>query len=260
MMQYASLRAGAILLVLLLVGGCAAAPPKVVAPPLDGTAWIASEVDGRKVGKGAPTLAFETGQAAGSDGCNRYRVGWRTDGASLRFELPAATTRVGCPPAENALADAWQSVLAATAGHARIGEQLELRDAEGRRLALLVTQPLTLSGTRWRVDAIASEGAMTGLPAGIEATLVFDDATGRASGSAGCNQFSAAVASDAAGLRFGPIGTSKRLCAEPATVMAVESAYVAALARVASARREGARLELRAADGGLVVSLSRMAD
>ena len=60
----------------LLLGGCSMMSAGNPDPaPLDGTAWILSELPGRTLAPGpAVTLRFAEGKAQGSDGCNRARL------------------------------------------------------------------------------------------------------------------------------------------------------------------------------------------
>jgi heat shock protein HslJ len=90
---------------------------------------------------------------------------------------------------------------------------------------------------------------------GTTVTLAFAG-DGRATGSAGCNTFNAPFESDGAGLRFGKVATTRRMCAGKGT-MDQELAFIRALQTVASARIDGNRLELRGADGALVISAAR---
>lgn len=116
-------------------------------------------------------------------------------------------------------------------------------------------------GTRWRALAIVQDGGgLAAIPAGIRVDLAIDAAGTRASGSAGCNRWTAGVSLDGDRLAFGPAAASKRLCADPPGVMAVESAFLGALGRVVQARAEGGRLKLLAADGAPLLELEPAAD
>lgn len=86
-------------------------------------------------------------------------------------------------------------------------------------------------------------------------TLAFTT-DGRASGSAGRNDYTASYTSAASSLSFGPAATTRKICAEPARIMEQERQFLQALRTVAPARQEGDRLELRTADGALAVSLT----
>jgi heat shock protein HslJ len=110
--------------------------------------------------------------------------------------------------------------------------------------------------SRWRLAAVVdAKGVRTPVPADMVVDLAFDATASRVSGYAGCNHYSAGVTVDGARLTFGPAAASKRLCPGPA--MAVESAFLAALAQVAVARIEGDRLALSGSDGTLRLDLVR---
>ena len=93
---------------------------------------------------------------------------------------------------------------------------------------------------------------------GIALDLAFG-IDGKASGSAGCNRYVAPYQASGNSLSFGAAAATRRLCAE-AELMEQERQFLQALASVATARREGDRLELRTADGALAVSLLQDAD
>jgi heat shock protein HslJ len=88
-------------------------------------------------------------------------------------------------------------------------------------------------------------------------TLEFG-AEGRASGTAGCNRYTAGYTADKTALTFTPAAATRMMCAAPG-VMEQEQAFLQALTRVATMHMEGDRLELRAADGALMVSARRAA-
>ena len=112
--------------------------------------------------------------------------------------------------------------------------------------------------SRWRAVAIAGpDGTMLGIPAAMRVDLAFDATASRASGSAGCNRWTASAASDGERLAFGPAAASKRMCSDPEGVMEVEAAFLGALGKVAQASIDGARLRLSAADGSPVLDLVR---
>ena len=114
--------------------------------------------------------------------------------------------------------------------------------------------------SRWTVVAIADAGGvLAGVPEGIRVDLAIDATGGRASGSAGCNRWTASATIEGARISFGPAAASKRLCVVPEGVMAVEAGFLDALGRVAVARSEGQRVRLSADDGTLVMELAQAA-
>jgi hypothetical protein len=83
-------------------------------------------------------------------------------------------------------------------------------------------------------------------PGGRLPSLQLDPMNDRASGYAGCNHFFASYQLRDASLHFGPVGTTRRICAEPA--MAIEQAFLQALQRTRGWQVDGAQLLLLAAD------------
>lgn len=114
--------------------------------------------------------------------------------------------------------------------------------------------------SHWNVVAIADAGgALAAVPAGIRVDLAIDAAGVRASGSAGCNRWSAGATIAGARIAFGPVAASKRYCGAPEGVMAVEGAFLAALGQVALARSVGGRVQLCADNGAVLLELERAA-
>lgn len=107
-----------------------------------------------------------------------------------------------------------------------------------------------LDGTSWVLSALPGRALVSVSPA----TLQFAD--GRASGSAGCNRYTAGYEAGRDTLKFGTAAVTRMMCAAPG-VMEQEQAYLNALAKVTTARVEGDRLELRGADGALAASFRR---
>lgn len=106
-----------------------------------------------------------------------------------------------------------------------------------------------LGGAEWQVSAI--DGAAV---AGRAPTLTFGP-DGRMSGFGGCNRIMGSYTQDGASLGFGPVAGTKMMC--PDDEMAVEQAFLAALARVdAVAAAAGGGLDLRSA-GRVVIAATR---
>jgi len=83
-----------------------------------------------------------------------------------------------------------------------------------------------LLGRNWVLREWRAGEAFTGKP-----VVTFSYAEGRVTGRSGCNRYSAAARSEKPGaLAVGPVAGTRMAC--PATVMAVESRFLAALGRV----------------------------
>lgn len=103
-----------------------------------------------------------------------------------------------------------------------------------------------LAGTGWRIVEIS------GRPADPAATIAFEKT--RVSGSTGCNRFFASLLVKDDAVHLGPIATTKIFCGPRATI---ERDTLAALGRVAGAKREGARVALLNSSGKPIVMLGR---
>jgi len=241
---------------LALMTGCTALKPATDAPALDGTAWVLSAIAGRNPETGAPaTLRFEGGRATGSDGCNRYSVNYTSKGAALEFPGRAPSTLMACPADVMEQAEAYMAALAGTRSYRVEGGKLHLLSADGTVRATLAAQSHSLAGTRWRVTGINNgKGAVASVLAGSTVTMEFT-ADGKAGGSTGCNSYSAGYEADGSRLRF--TAPTRKICAGE-DLMTMELLFLRALESVATMRMEAGRLELRSAEGALLVSATRM--
>ena len=89
--------------------------------------------------------------------------------------------------------------------------------------------------------------ALPPAPQGAQARLHLDGATSEAAGFAMCNQFKGHFELDAAGLRFGPLATTRKACRGPA--MEREQEYLKALQDTSRWTLNGGRLVLSDAAG-----------
>lgn len=255
----AHLAAACLLLPLLLACTTMNPTSRTPAPELNDTAWTLASLPGptSHTGTNAPlaTLRFEAGRAQGSDGCNRYGGAYTasTDGR-LQFGPQLVSTRMACPEPMGALASAFNAALLATQAYRVDGGQLLLLGADGATLATLAAQPAGLAGTAWQVTGYNNgKQAIVSVLGGTTLTLEFM-ADGRLRGSGGCNQFGSSYSSTGRQLGIGTAATTRKACPAPEGVMEQEAAFLHALETVASALREGDRLELRSAGGALAVT------
>lgn len=235
-----------------------AALPEPLAPS-EGIAWRLVELDGASLLPEQPvTLRLADGQADGSDGCNRYRRGYHVDGAMLRFDERGLSTMMACPSDVAEQARAFAAVLDATRqAQVKLSYRLELKDAQGRLLAVFEAEPQVLADTRWQVSGY-NNGRQAVVSVLMATSISLDfHADARLAGSAGCNRYHAGYSQSGTAVTIGPAASTRRACAEPAGIMQQEALYLQALERVASARIEADRLELRAADGTLQVVARR---
>ena len=232
--------------------------PAADAPSLEGTAWVLAALPGRTLLPGtAATLRFDDGKASGTDGCNRYVVPYSASGTTLTFEPRGISTQMACPPDVTEQAQAFMAGIDGTRSHRVTQGQLELLAADGKLLASFTPQSQDLAGTSWRVIGY-NNGKQAVTSVLIDTTLSMSfSSDGRVSGSAGCNNYTAAYTFSDATLEFGPAAATRKMCASPAGVMEQEQQFLKALETVTTARREGDGLELRTASGALAVRLAR---
>ena len=224
--------------------------------PLQDTAWVLAMLPGIATPHAAtPTLRFEAGRVQGSDGCNRYGAPYTGASGRLQIGPNGMSTQMACPEPVSRLAASFNAALAKAQAYRIDAKTLLLLDAAGATLASFVAQGTELAGTAWQVTAYNNgKQAVVSVTAGSKIRIEFMP-DGRVRGSGGCNSFSAGYTSSAEQLAIGPVGATRRACAEPDGVMAQEAAFLRALEAVASARREGDRLELRTATGALAATM-----
>jgi heat shock protein HslJ len=251
------LTAGLLLAAALVTCGVSVAMARAASPsPLEGTAWVLAELPHRSLLEGRPaTLRFAGGRVLGFDGCSAFRESYTVLGGGLQIDEPVSTL-MACPPERLQQVETFRAALGSAGAYRVDGTALLLLADDGRVLARLTAQPEALAGTAWRATAI-NDGrrAVASLVADSSVTIEFSD-DGKASGSAGCNRYTAAYRHDGATLRFEAPAATQKACKRP-ELMAQEGSFLKALQTVAAARVAGDRLELRAPDGAIAVQLTR---
>jgi heat shock protein HslJ len=201
-------------------------------------------VDGTTV-----TLTFDAdGRLLASAGCNSMQGTYRvTDGTLGVSDL--STTDMGCDPVRHQQ-DAWVADFLSAAPRMTLdGHDLTLTAGE-RAIVLLdreIAQPnAALEGPTWIVDTLLTAEVASSMPAGANATMVFDSAT--VSIDTGCNTGTGSYTRSGDRITFGPISLTRKACAEPG-LMEVEQTMVAALAGEATYDIEADRLTIRHSTG-----------
>jgi heat shock protein HslJ len=110
-----------------------------------------------------------------------------------------------------------------------------------------------LEGATWVLQSYGDPQNPTTVISGTKITAHFDETAASLSGSGGCNEYFAGYKADAVKLTLGPIGATKKFCADPAGVADQEQQYFALLASVTQYRVTDGRLELASADGQRVL-------
>lgn len=240
-----------------------AAGEETEAAPIEGAegiAWqlVEQSVDGTMtaVPDGVVvTLLLEDGQAGGSGGCNNYFAGYTLDATSLVFG-PIGSTMMMCDGPASEVEAAYFANLAAVATWANTGGSLVLGGADGQPiltyLPAAASPEVSIEGVTWLLSSQAVDGELAALPAGdppLVVSLLMEE--GRASGSAGCNNYFGGYTLDGASLTFGDMGATQMFCEGPAGE--VETAYLANLAAVASWASDGSTLSLADAAGAVIL-------
>jgi heat shock protein HslJ len=241
----------------LVASGASAAAALVAAPPspLEGTAWVLAELPHQRLEGRAATLRFAAGRVLGFDGCSSFRESYAALGAGLQIDEPVSTL-MACPPERLQQVEGFRAALGRAAGYRSDGVVLLLLDNDGNWLARLSAQPEALAGTSWQAAAIETgRQAVASVVAGSSVTLEFSD-DGQASGSAGCNRYTARYRHEGTTLRFETPAATQKAC-KRSDLMAQEESFLKALQTVATARFDDDRLELRTAHGALAVQLRR---
>jgi heat shock protein HslJ len=229
--------------------------PGVDTGNLAGRTFVSTDIEGRDLVPGSRVrLSFDVGRIGAQAGCNS--MGGSVAIVDGRFVLDdLATTEMACDPALMDQ-DAWLAGFLDGAAVTLVGDTLAL--ANGGVVLTLVDREVAdpdrpLVGTRWVVDGLISGEAVSSVPAGVVASLVFS-ADGRVAVEAGCNSGGAPVEIAAATMTFGPLALTEMACEGPASevervVTAVLTGTVAYLveADVLTLDHGGSGLILRAA-------------
>lgn len=192
---------------------------------LDGHTFVSTSIQGHDLPQGVTiTLAFKDGTVSAHAGCNTMNGSYSVENGTLSVGTMAAT-QMACPAPLMAF-DTWLTTLLPGASVSVSGDTLTL--AKGGVTITLVDQQslnLPLEGTKWIVDGLVSKDAVSSVPQGVTAWLVFN--RGRVDVNTGCNTGSGTAVTTGATIIFGPIATTRMAC--PPDVMSVEQQVVKVL-------------------------------
>jgi heat shock protein HslJ len=195
------------------------------AASLDGHAYVSTSVTGRDLVAGSTvTLTFGAGRLGANAGCNTMSGAYQLADGKLSVGQ-MASTMMACPDPLMAQ-DTWLAAFLDGAAVTQGGDTLTLaKDGVTMQLVDKRTTNLPLEGTTWTVDGLISNEAISSVPQGVTATLVFSG--GRVAVDTGCNTGSGSATSTDADIAFGPIGLTRKMCA--ADAMTVENLMVKVL-------------------------------
>lgn len=202
------------------------------------------------------TALFQNGELNGNASCNGYFGSYEVDGSKLSVG-PLASTEMFCgsPPGVMDQELGYLSALGSAANYAIENEQLVIADEAGETvLVYMVAEPKSLTGNLWQVISYNNgKEAVVSVILGTELTALFDE-QGQLSGSAGCNNYTAAYEVEGGNITIGPAATTRMMCSDPEGIMDQETEYLAALEMAASYEFEDDRLILLDAEGRRVVN------
>jgi heat shock protein HslJ len=218
------------LVVAALLGACGAAPSNELA----GRTFLSTAVvaDGSAIdlvpGTRIRVSFSEDGRIGVNAGCNTMGGAYRLEGSTLVVGA-AAVTEMGCDPARHAQDD-WAFGLITSGPMLTLAGTELLLVAGTDRLTLLdreVADPdRPLVGPTWTVDSIISGEAVSSLPVGVVASIIFT-AAGRVQVATGCNDGGGTYVADPTTIAFGDLVLTDRACLDAAGQ--VESAVLAVL-------------------------------
>ncbi|MEU9142322.1 META domain-containing protein [Streptomyces sp. NPDC048349] len=153
-------------------------------------------------------------EATGNYGCNGFTAEVVLEGTSALTVTPGASTTMACENQEfeNAFARLFTGRLTIDRGP----DRLTLKTADGSTIAMTSQPPAPdapLAATEWTVDGLVDGATVSSVPAEAAGRARFTLAPdGAASGSLGCNRFSAKAAVDGSTVTFGPLTTTRMAC------------------------------------------------
>jgi heat shock protein HslJ len=238
-------------------GASPSATPPVADKPLEGTPWQLVEYVGAAGGvvtvpaTVTVTATFEGGTVSGNGGCNNYSAPYTVDGAKLSIGEVQATM-MACTGPAGPVEPPYLAILPKVATFAIAGDTLELLNETGtitlryRASSGGAGAATQLEGTAWQLtDYVGPDGKTLAVPEAVAATATFAD--GKVTGNGGCNQYTGSYTLDGDKLAISGVAATSMAC--PEVQMAVETAYFAALGKVATYAIAGGILELMTAEG-----------
>ncbi|HYO43666.1 MAG TPA: META domain-containing protein, partial [Candidatus Limnocylindrales bacterium] len=182
---------------------------------LAGRVFIVTGATGRDLVKGSTiTLTFEPGRIGINAGCNTMGGGYTIEDGRLVIG-PMMSTEMACEEPLMAQ-DTWISTFLPGAAITLDADTLTLAKdgvtltATDKKVAM---PDRPLEGTTWTVEGLVTNQAVSSMPAGVTATLLFAD--GKVAVETGCNKGNGSAAIAETAITFGPIATTKMACAGP---------------------------------------------
>lgn len=163
----------------------------------------------------------------GFNGCNYINGSWQVGSSSLKPTGEFISTLKACPDAP--YQQSINQALSQAVAYQLKGNNLSLRDADGKEMMLLRNHNLSYLNGAWKVVSITGK---TVNPT-INIAVVLDDDQGSIHGSAGCNTLNGKMIPTLernSGVEFRDLRTTRMTCPD----IAVEQAFLLALEQVSS--------------------------
>ncbi|MCW7946923.1 lipoprotein [Streptomyces hygroscopicus] len=197
-------------------GGSSSVGPESDAP-VTGVHWRVDSLTAEGTTRSAPTGAYlridDQGQAHGNYGCNSFGASATVQGDRVAFGN-ARSTEMACDKAPMAFEAAFSRALSGGALTAAVHRnELTLTATDGARVRLVKERDASLYGTRWQVTSLVDGDVASSLPAASDkAWFTLDPKAGAASGSLGCNRFTAKATVRGGHLTLGTPTTTRKMC------------------------------------------------
>ena len=227
------------------------------ASPIEGVTWILSQqaTDGELADLPADILVsmrLEGGAAGGSGGCNSWFASYTIEGDTIAF-TEIGSTLIACDEPANTVERTFFANLEATATFAVDGTALTIAGPDGATiLAFEADEPGSVVGS-WVATGVDIAGGVVSSETTSEITATFAEG-GTLSGNDGCNSYDATYEVDGPTIAIGPLATTRMACPDD-DLTEQAAAYAEALAAAVtwSVGPDGS-LQLRGADGALLVA------
>lgn len=181
---------------------------------VDGETFSGTEVQGHELAPDTQiSLTFSGEQISANAGCNTLFGQGTWEGSELHVQ-ELASTEMGCDSALHEQDEWLAGFLQSTPEASLDGETLTLT-SEDASLTLTREEDAELEGTRWRLDGLERNEAISSIPSGVEASLTIND--GQAEINFGCNTGGGEVTVGDGQLEFGELISTLKACGDDAT-------------------------------------------
>lgn len=243
-------------IILIAVIALSACAPK--ATSLANTSWTLVEVNGNpSLSNTTVSLNFNGNKLTGNDGCNLFGGSYESDGNKLSIGDDLMGTLMACMDDIMLQANDFNKALGQTATFKIDNNRLSLFAVDGSLLAVFDQVSQELAGTSWLATFVSSESENTAVTSSdiqaAQQTITFDQ-SGNINGNAGCNSYFGTFEVDGSSLSIKNLGWTEMFCGE--SLMAQETAYLAALEKADSYHINASSLQILAADGSTLISFT----